>query len=152
MKVFKNHPESGYTLLEVVASIMILAIILISFYSLLLLSAKTTKQSEEIVDATYIAQNTMEETYQISKKYTYDNLDDQFDALSDHLEGFEKNEKVEYQLIKDSENSDYVTTVQIIKESSNKDLTSVVIQVLEVKGNSKILKAQMQNTLKWGNH
>lgn len=151
MKFFKSKQESGFTLLEVVASIVILEIILTSFYSLLIQSAKATKQSEEIIDATYIAQNIMEESYNISKSFNYVNLNEQFDALDNHLDGFEKIEDEEYQLMKEIENTDYLTTVQLLKDGAKKDLTPIVIQVIEVNGESKILKAQMQNTLRWGN-
>ncbi len=57
------HNEKGVTLVEVVASFVILVILLISFYTLFIQTAKTTKSSEDIVDATYIAQTEMEKIY-----------------------------------------------------------------------------------------
>lgn len=59
--VFKN--ERGISLLEVVVSLLLISIILISFFGLFIQSKKTGKTSEEIVDATYVAQETMEYVY-----------------------------------------------------------------------------------------
>lgn len=70
-KSFKTLNSKGLTLLEVVASILIIGIILLSFSSLLLQGAKTGKSSEEIVDYTYLAQTAMETIYSVSKNQHY---------------------------------------------------------------------------------
>ncbi len=59
MKKFFNN-ERGISLVEVVASLLLISIILISFFGLFIQSKKAGKTSEEIVDATYVAQETME--------------------------------------------------------------------------------------------
>ena len=63
MRLLKE--ERGVYLLEVVASIILITIILISFFGFFLQSKKTHVASESIVDATYIAQQYMEEIYGI---------------------------------------------------------------------------------------
>lgn len=55
--------NKGLTLLEVVASIVIISIILITFSSVFLQSKKANVASQNVVDATYTAQMTMEELY-----------------------------------------------------------------------------------------
>ncbi|WP_079523907.1 type IV pilus modification PilV family protein [Solibacillus isronensis] len=55
--------ERGVSLVEVVASIVLITIILLSFFSFFIQSKKTHVASESIVDATYIAQQEMEELY-----------------------------------------------------------------------------------------
>lgn len=61
LKYIKN--EQGVSLIELVASIVIISIILISFFGLFLQSKKTHVASETIVDTTYHAQQEMEEIY-----------------------------------------------------------------------------------------
>lgn len=59
--------DEGFTLIEVVASIFIIALLLTSFMSLLLSAAKSTQVSKEIIDYTLIAQSEIESIYQVSR-------------------------------------------------------------------------------------
>ena len=61
MKFLKK--ERGFSLIEVVAAIVIVSIILLSFFGLFLQSKKTHVASESIVDTTYHAQQEMEALY-----------------------------------------------------------------------------------------
>ncbi|MEK4384458.1 hypothetical protein MKZ25_01430 [Solibacillus sp. FSL W7-1464] len=61
MRLLKE--ECGISLVEVVASLVLITIILISFFSFFIQSKKTHVTSESIVDATYMAQKEMEELY-----------------------------------------------------------------------------------------
>ena len=69
---FISRNVKGMTLIEVIASIVILSIIFMSFFSIFLSSKKVTVASEEIIDTTYIAQQTMEETYYITSNNNFD--------------------------------------------------------------------------------
>ena len=64
LKLQKN--EKGISLVEVLASIVILTLLLTTFLMMFVQSAKTNKKSEEIIDATYIAQTEMENIYAVS--------------------------------------------------------------------------------------
>ena len=66
-----NQSEEGLTLIEMIAAIVIISIIFISIFSIFISSQKITVASEEIIDATYIAQQAMEETYFITSKSNY---------------------------------------------------------------------------------
>lgn len=68
----KLNNEKGMTLVEVIAATAILAIIFISFFGLLVQSKKTNKSSESISDATYLAQQEMENYYSLVKGKTLD--------------------------------------------------------------------------------
>jgi len=57
------HNDKGLSLVEVIASIILISIILLSFVALFLQSNKTTVTSNDIVDATYVAQQEMETIY-----------------------------------------------------------------------------------------
>ena len=63
MVLFIIHSNKGFSLLEVIASMVIIAIILISFFSFFIQSKKVNVTSASIQDATYVAQITMEEIY-----------------------------------------------------------------------------------------
>lgn len=63
-RYFKD--QEGATLVELVAAIAILAIVVTSFLSFFIQSAQTTYSSEEITDATYLAQQEMEYLYHLS--------------------------------------------------------------------------------------
>lgn len=64
IKYLKNN--QGMSLIEVVAALLIIGIMLISFFGLLIQSNKTTHKSNDIMDATYAAQVKMEEIYNAS--------------------------------------------------------------------------------------
>ncbi|MFS0775783.1 prepilin-type N-terminal cleavage/methylation domain-containing protein [Neobacillus sp. 3P2-tot-E-2] len=57
--------EKGLTLIEILASIVILSIIIISLLSFFVQSSRSTNVSKSIMNATYIAQTTMEEMYSV---------------------------------------------------------------------------------------
>lgn len=60
--------DRGLTLIEVIASLVIISIILISLLGLFVQSKKTNVSSEGIHDATYEAQKAMEQLYTLSNK------------------------------------------------------------------------------------
>lgn len=67
MILLLKNKQSGFTLVEVIASILIITIILISFFTFFINTAKTTKTSNDIFDATYYAQKEMEKIYNLSQ-------------------------------------------------------------------------------------
>jgi prepilin-type N-terminal cleavage/methylation domain-containing protein len=66
-----NQRKKGYSLLEVVVAISILAIIVLAFFPLFTYTFKNIKRAEKIVDASYVAQSTLEELYSRSKDSEY---------------------------------------------------------------------------------
>lgn len=62
--------EDGAALIELIAAIAILSLVVTSFLAYFIQSAQTTKSSEEIIDATYLAQQEMENLYSISQDQT----------------------------------------------------------------------------------
>ncbi|MBS4177848.1 prepilin-type N-terminal cleavage/methylation domain-containing protein [Lederbergia citrea] len=62
----------GMTLIEVLLSMVILSIVIVTFLTMFIQSAKTNKHSGDIIDATYMAQTHMENIYQISTNNSYD--------------------------------------------------------------------------------
>lgn len=67
MILLLKNKQSGFTLVEVIASIVIITIILVSFFTFFINTAKTTKTSNDIFDATYYAQKEMEKLYNLTQ-------------------------------------------------------------------------------------
>ena len=67
--LFKNArcKERGLTLIEVILSLAILGIIIVPFLNMFIFSTMTNRKSENILDATYVAQNIMEQRYAESR-------------------------------------------------------------------------------------
>ena len=77
-KLLKN--EQGLTLVELLGSIVILSIIVMSFLGFFIQSAKTTQVSDEILDGSYVAQQQAEEIYNFSHSMNYEDLISYFDG------------------------------------------------------------------------
>jgi len=71
MRLKITHDEEGTTLVELLAAIAILSIIVTSFLAFFIQSANTNKMTNEVNEATFVAQGVMEElTYYSSEGYT----------------------------------------------------------------------------------
>ncbi|MFJ7182437.1 prepilin-type N-terminal cleavage/methylation domain-containing protein [Lysinibacillus xylanilyticus] len=66
--------DKGFTLIEVFASLILITIILLSFFGLFIQSNKTTKTSSTIIDSTYLAQTEMENVFKEIKGKTEEQL------------------------------------------------------------------------------
>lgn len=66
--------QEGLTLVEILASIVLLSIIIIYLLSFFTQSTKVNKYSKNITDATYLAETQMEETYNWNKSLTTPSL------------------------------------------------------------------------------
>ena len=65
-----KNKRDGLTLIEVILSLAILGIIIISFLNMFVFSTVTNSKSEDIMDATYIAQGRIEKRFEESKDRT----------------------------------------------------------------------------------
>lgn len=126
--------ENGVTLVEVIASFVLLIIILFSFFTLFIQTAKTTKSSERIVDATYVAQTEMEKLYEegtLTRNIIVKNLN--FIPESTSTTTFQKT------------TNNYLVILKL-KPNKDSELKNVV---LEVTKRNKI-KAIMETVVQWG--
>lgn len=73
--------QQGTTLVELIVAIGILAIVVTSFLIFFIQSSQTTQSSENITDATYLAQEEMEYLYHLSDSKT---LDESIQELINH--------------------------------------------------------------------
>ncbi|MBM7541796.1 type IV pilus modification PilV family protein [Amphibacillus cookii] len=86
--------QDGLTLVEVLASIAILSMIVVTFLTFFINSARTTKVSEDMFDASYLAQEKIESIYFQSTTITYQQLIDDLRHQSDHYQTLENTEKM----------------------------------------------------------
>ncbi|WP_453994655.1 type IV pilus modification PilV family protein [Bacillus nitroreducens] len=124
--------DKGISLIEILVSIVILSIIVVSFITLFVQSAKTNRVSEDIIDATYVAQSTIENIYNISKSstsYNGKNVVDE-DAC-----------KPSCQFIKNESGYEIQITIE------NNDLHTVLVEVYNRTTGRK--EAQMETLLNW---
>ena len=157
--MFVKKNQSGFTLIEVIASLVIITIILISFFSFFLSTAKTTKTSNDIFDATYYAQKEMEELYNLTQTTTIfknENKEDQINQAIlknnfipdvNRLGYFNKEGDVAI----DNNN---VFNYKLKVGNLDKNLTNFTIYVCakdiaSEKCESKTAKAQMESIFEW---
>ncbi len=132
-----NRSKDGFTLVEVLASIAILTIIIMTFAFVYSQTIKTTIQSEEIIDGTYIAQLEMENIYQL-KDTSFEDRNEAFSSLGYVLvkTGVLKKEK---------DNWDITLTWDMVEDSL---LTKIVLQVDNHK-EPKTSEVQMEYWMEW---
>lgn len=138
VKKFKyNRCENGLTLIEVLASIVILTLIITTFLMMFLQSAKTNKASEKIIDSTYYAQVEMENIYAISKDSSFDERNEAMTSFS-----YETVDSIIY--TKNTDDKYY----EVKLETEKNDLVRLIVQVYNNKDEKK-LEAQMETLLAW---
>ena len=149
--------EQGLSLIEVVASIIILTIILLSFFTFFINTAKTTKTSETMFDATYYAQLEMEKLYNITKtplSLLELSTPERELAIDHNLEslGYQEDASQSATFLKFGEgdiNFDY--QLKYSDQINGRSLTQFTILVCE-KGKAcsgSAIKAQMTNIYEW---
>ena len=134
----KNH-TNGFTLIEVLASTVILTLLLTSFLIMFLQSAKINKTSDQIIDATYIAQAEMEEIYAISINTNYNSRKVSLEKLGYTEKSIEEGW---HTFIK---NGDTGEQVKLKLKNKKGTMDRVLIEVKE----KDMLSAQMENVLVW---
>lgn len=86
----KLKNEIGFTLIEVLSSIVILTIIITIFLNVFIQSSQTNRTSGEIIDATYFAQTEMERIYEKSLGESYSNREATFTDMGYQTYAFDE--------------------------------------------------------------
>lgn len=157
LKLFKE--EHGISLVEVVASIVLISVILLSFFTLFIQTKKTSIQSETIQNATYVAQVEMEEIYSISQNLSIDSsatIINQLKAKSfthistDFLSGCDATLSVPEEYVNaiklEKESPPFDVIVTISKLCDYKKAGHVTIEVFDSSNNEK---AFVENIYLW---
>lgn len=142
--------QSGFSLLEVLTSTILIAILLLSFFTILISSAKTTKTAETIIDYTYLAQKEMENAYEksvTSSSSDWENI--KKDVLSlGYVYIEEKNGYTIFKKTMIKENVYIVLKIKKHEPIKYDHLTNVIIEVYDAE--KSILKSTMETILLWG--
>lgn len=148
---FQN--EQGLSLIEVIASMVLITIILLSFIGLFIQSNKTSKTSSTIVDATYLAQVEMENIYTQSKTTKFDEITQSttapglgypvLNSPDTTSEARTPDYSEIYTFKKTEQNHQYKLTIKKRDDYSN--LVNVIIEVYK----DNVLKSKMENIYKW---
>ncbi|HWI47505.1 MAG TPA: type II secretion system protein [Rummeliibacillus sp.] len=144
-KIKSPFNEKGATLVEVIASFVILVILLVSFFTLFIQTKQTTKSSAQIVDATYLAQTEMEEIYKFSKDNGLTR------SIIENDLGFKPEDPTitnPRSYTKPSSNpliNLRIADNKNVDGSVNNDLMNVIVEVKE----GTVTKAKMETVVKW---
>lgn len=121
-----QHNEKGFTLLELLVSVVLLVIVVGALLSMFVTSTKTNITSAEVVDEGYMAQKHMEKIYSLGK-------DKSVSEIVTHLfgKGYNslKGPKYAYFRVRDGEYYIETELFHGIYDAINEDLCKVVVSV-----------------------
>lgn len=151
--------EHGVTLVELLASIVLITLILTTFITVFIQSAKTYKTSEHIIDATYIAQTEMEKIYAVSVVTEYGGRKE---AMTSEPLGYHYKGSKEDWLVYEKKDDHYMIQVKLQElrmeipdpndprgtQKMETDMNRMIVEVLEGSGGK--VNAKMQGILHWG--
>ncbi|SNR86443.1 hypothetical protein SAMN05446037_100193 [Anaerovirgula multivorans] len=136
--------KKGVTLIEILISLIIFIIIIVPFLGMFVQSTKSNSLSQNIIDATYIAQSCMEDVYSIS---ITNNFMDGLTELKDN--GFTETVVVADEDYDYTKNIDgYYALIEIRKSAYSGNLVKVVAKIYNNSALEK-LEAQMETILLW---
>lgn len=139
-KFFKQNKE-GFTLVEVVAAVLLIGLISAAFIGIFIQTSKARVTSEEVIHSTYIAQQEMEKFYAYSKTNKFD--------LQAIQRAFPKYNLVGNELVQITDDQYYKIVVRFNQLKPN--LYSIIIEVSELQSNNQyVLKSKMENIYIWG--
>lgn len=148
MNVYKQKDilftRKGMTLIENIISLALLAIIIVPFLTMFVNSTSTNSKSQNILEATYLAQSTMEELYSLSISYPF----------SDGLLQLTTNGYTETVIVSDDdynyvkEQGDYYIKIEIRNSAYTGSLVKSVVKIYNNSSMDKLV-SQMETILTW---
>ncbi|WP_159462080.1 type IV pilus modification PilV family protein [Salirhabdus sp. Marseille-P4669] len=136
--------DKGLTLIEILAAIVILSIILLSFLSFFRLSAKSNQTSEKIIDASYVAQSLMENMLSLSgTPLSKTELDDAAVTTLNNTENTNSNIISNSPLKIEGVSNEFYFELSIKEEEEVDNLFKLLVKIYDNKVN-KDLEAQME--------
>ncbi|WP_053367681.1 type IV pilus modification PilV family protein [Bacillus sp. FJAT-27245] len=148
MKLFSElKSQRGFSLIEILAAMMILTIIIVSMLPMFTQSARTNSFSKNIIDATYVAEANMETVYNVVS--TVPSLDGVTIPLTNATYGFTLTTKdCPTGICFEKTDSGHYVFVQIVNSGGANEMAKVKVKVF--KDSTKAIKeAQMETLLTW---
>lgn len=159
-KLFQQHMknQTGMSLVEILASVVILSILLFFVLGMFVNSSKVNVKSEEVIDATYVAQTEIENLYAVSKQKKFAERKTEIDALPgyDHISGDPLNPLDPF-LFFEKDTADYSIFLKIENDipidstdPNYKAMTSAILEVeAKVSAVGDNTSAKMELLLQW---
>jgi prepilin-type N-terminal cleavage/methylation domain-containing protein len=133
--------EKGMTIIEILASIVILSIIVVSLLSFFVQTARSNHVSKNIVDATYIAENEIEEVYSQIKAST------SLAALTTPA-GYTQKSKTTVNAVYEKSIPKHYIHLELVSQAVGSPLVTVKVKVY--KDHTKaVQEAQMEMVVQW---
>lgn len=150
--------DRGMTLVEVLASLVLLSIMIVSFLAIFPTVAKQNKTSEEFMDATYIAQSSMEHIIRI--KDQNNSLHEMVNKLTAEETNSQGEKNINYKAVSSTANEIVLERVAsmpsykvtIIFDKLKTYQTSHVRVIVSQIGSKEKPRAQMETILWWGDN
>ncbi|MFK5706491.1 type IV pilus modification PilV family protein [Lysinibacillus boronitolerans] len=147
--------EEGFTLIEVVASLLIIIIILLGFISLFFSTTKSTKNADNMFNATYYAQQKMEEIYIYAKNANWNSTTIESVIPTSSFEKLPPGGDILAEYNYFDTTNDFYCTLRVKKYSpsalpvlvNNLPLTNIIIEIRENKQGE--IKEKMENIIEW---
>ncbi|WP_059173512.1 type II secretion system protein [Bacillus sp. FJAT-27445] len=140
--------QQGFSLIEILAAMMILTIIIVSMLPMFAQSSRSNTFSKNMIDATYVAEAHMETVYNVIS--TVPSLDSAEKSLKDAPYGYTPTTRdcpTDSKCFEKTGGGHY-TFIQITNSVSSKELAKVKVKVY--KDSTKAVKeAQMETLLTW---
>ncbi|MBS4208950.1 type II secretion system protein [Bacillus sp. FJAT-50079] len=133
--------ERGVTLIELLASIVLISIILMTFFTVFFQSATTHKTAEEIQDATYLAQTEMEAVYSSSISTSFNGSKNAILSLG---YTFINDSNKELIFEKTLDTSMYAR-IRFQKDEIKPNMNHVIVEIVE----KNAVRAKMETILLW---
>ncbi|SHN08345.1 type IV pilus modification PilV family protein [Gracilibacillus kekensis] len=140
-KWIKN--EKGLTLVELLASIVILSIIVAAFLTFFINSARTTNVAEEVVDATYVTQQQMESIYHLATTNSFNQF---IDAMKDQADHSQTNSST-HRFTISSNSYRLEVTVEPVKDNDNNSIPDLIRLLIKTYDKENRQKVQMETRL-----
>ncbi|WP_144547835.1 prepilin-type N-terminal cleavage/methylation domain-containing protein [Bacillus sp. X1(2014)] len=149
--------QRGMTLIEILVSIIILSIIIVTLLTMLIQSSRTNNTSKNIVNTTYLAENSMEEirnfvvstTFSSSTTFMSNLTISGYDKLTitdlDKITDYDKSSGYFYKKINNTKGH-FILVKLVPKEAP---LVKVTVKVYNNETSSKRLEAQMEMLISW---
>lgn len=127
--------RAGLTLVELILSIAILGMIIVTFMPIFVMSAKTNSRSEVTLDSTYLGKDAMELAYDFSRTVPYNELKNKlinekgFKEISSNKYSYEYEDK-KYLHISFTENGNLIKVVTKIYKHKSMNKLEVQYETL----------------------
>lgn len=141
--------EKGLSILEIIASLLIISIIILAVIPLFFTSAKTVEKSGDIIDATYRAQNGMEEVRH-ELVNTEPILNETFEQYIEERvpDSWGDSRLIEEEYIYEKNEDDYISILYIKETEEDGNLLTLRLEVFP-QSNPAIIDSQMETIIQW---